>query len=155
MNAKISQTIRVLQNENKNKRKHFFPEMKSIYNAVPDTLEELELEEFFEYDIEEIGQRHYRVTFKEKENGNNKVVIEVIYLYGIVIRDNSALLDDNAWSEWIESEIVDRHVVSRAMAETIHELLAITIDDDHFDSDDDESIVSQASTLPPSPIPLA
>lgn len=134
--------------------------MKSIYNAVPDTLEELELEEYFEYDIEEIGRRHYRVTFKEKENGNNKVVIEVIYLYGINLRDSGVLLDDDGFSEWIETEIVDRHVVSRMMAETIHELLAITIDNDHFDSDDeeesdDDSTISQSSTPPPSPIPLA
>lgn len=131
--------------------------MKSIHNAVTDCLEELELEEIFAPDIEEIGQRKYRVTFQEIRNGNNKLVIEVEYFYGF--NERGSVLDDDDTTEWIESRVIDRHGVSSMTAQIIDELLAISIDDSHFDSDseeeDDISTVSQLSTRPPSPIPLA
>jgi hypothetical protein len=134
--------------------------MLSLENAVPDTLEELELEEFIDYDIREVQEGVlYHVTFQEKENGNNKVVISVEYS-----RDVSDLLDDDAWDGDVDVYVIQRHGISPMMAEMITELLSITIDADYFDSDSEEedsddetaSLPSQPQTPPPRPSqPLA
>lgn len=134
--------------------------MLSLENAVPDTLEELELEEFIDYDIREVQEGFlYHVTFQEKENGNNKVVISVEYS-----RDVSDLLDDDAWDGDVDVYVIQRHGISPMMAEMITELLSITIDADYFDSDSEEedsddetvSLPSQPRTPPPRPSqPLA
>lgn len=135
--------------------------MLSLENAVPDTLEELELEEFIDYDIHEVQEGFlYHVTFQEKDNGNNKVVISVEYS-----RDVSNLLDDDAWDGDVDVYVIQRHSISPMMAEMITELLSITIDADYFDSDSEEeedsddetaSLPSQPQTPPPRPSrPLA
>jgi hypothetical protein len=129
--------------------------MLSLENAVPDTLEELELEEILTYDIREVNpDLLYHVTFQEIQNGNNKVVISVEYTTEI-----SDLLDDESWEGEVDVKIVARHGMSETMAEVLMELLAITLDEDYYDSDsseeeedsDDEtlSLPSQPRTPPP------
>jgi len=127
--------------------------MLSLENAVPDTLEVLELEEFLEYSIREVHPDIlYHVTFQEIRNGNNKVVLSVEY----TVQDTD-LLDDESWEEEVEIHMIERHGIGRAMCQVLLELLAITIDEDYFDSDEEEdsdddtvSIASQPLTPPPS-----
>jgi hypothetical protein len=128
--------------------------MKSIYNAVTDCLEELELEDHCEVSIREIYPQKYQVTFQERRNGNNKVVIEVEYFRGINLASSRFItLDDDAWHEWIEIGIVERHGLSEMTANVFYEGLAFQIDESHFDSDsesdDEETITSQPSTPRP------
>jgi len=130
--------------------------MISLENAVPDTLEELELEEIIEYNIREVQPDVlYHVTFQEIRNGNNKTVISVEYTTEV-----GDLLDDASWEGEVEVKIVQRHGMSAMTAQVILELLAITLDADYFDSDSEEeeedsddetlSIASQPLTPPPS-----
>ena len=138
---------------------HFFLapcRMKNIYNAVSDCLEDLELEGHCDASIQEISTEKYRVTFQERRNGNNKVVIEVEYCRGLNLASSRFVtLDDDAWHEWIEIDIVERVGISEITANILYEELAFQIDETHFDSeseDDDEtlSIASQPLTPPPS-----
>ena len=128
--------------------------MRNLDNAVTDTLEELELEDIFDYNIREVQEDTlYHVTFQEKENGNNQIVIAVEYS-----TDTGDLLNDESWEGEIRVHIVQRHGIGQMTAEIIMELLAITLDEDYFDSedeDDDDTIVSQPLTPPPSRVRLA
>ncbi len=132
--------------------------MKSIHNAVTDTLEDLEVEQYCEAFIHSINPYTHRVTFQERRNGNNKVVIEVEYCRGINLASSRFVtLEDDAWHEWIEIEIVERHGVSATTANVLYEGLAFQIDETHFDSDDedegsDDETISIASQ-PLTPLP--
>lgn len=121
--------------------------MLSLENAVPDTLEELELDEIFEYDIREVEEDVlYYVTFQEKENGNNKVVISVEYKY-----EPYDLLDDNALEGEVDVNIVERDGIGPMTAQVIMELLAITLDADYYDSDSDSEEDDETLSEPRTP----
>lgn len=127
--------------------------MRTLDNAVTDTLEELELEEHIEGHIEEIQEdRLYHVTFQEIENGNNRVVVSVEYIPEI-----GDLMDDESWEGEVEVNIIDSHGMGTMMPQIITELLAITLDPDYYDTDEEESddetesIASQPLTPPPLP----
>lgn len=133
--------------------------MMNLENAISDTLEELELEQHIDYHIHEVVEnRLYNVTFQEKRNGNNDVIISVEYS-----SDIGNLMNDDEWEGEIEVKIVRRHGVSSMTAQVIMELLAITLDDDYFESDEEEedsddetlSTASQPLTPPPSRVRLA
>lgn len=136
--------------------------MLSLENAVPDTLEELELEEIFDYHIHEVQEDTlYHVTFQMKENGNNYVVMSVEYTREV----GDDLLDDEQWEEDVVVLVHERHGVGPGTTAAMLELLAFTIDNDYFDSDSEEeedsddetaSLPSQPRTPPPRPSqPLA
>lgn len=144
----------------KNKQKYFFPvlsRMMNIYNAVSDTLAELD------FDVEaEIRQEngHYYVTFKSKQNGNNRIEIKVTY----TVTHSNDVLDDDDWDETVEVELLEHPGFRRTSAVLLMEYLTSTIDPDYFDIDsdsedeeesDDETIVSQPLTPPPSRVRLA
>lgn len=115
--------------------------MRSLQNAVTETLEELELEEHVEAHIREVEQdRLYHVTFQEKANGNKRVVISVEYSTEV-----GNLLDDDEWEESVDVQIVSREGMGPMTAEVIMELLAITLDDTYFESEDEESDDETAS----------
>lgn len=127
--------------------------MRSLENAVSDTLEELEVEEFLEAHIHEVHEDVlYHVTFQDKRNGNNRVVISVRYF-----REVGELLDDESWEEEVEVDIIQREGIGRAAAEVLMELLAISLDEDYFDSDSedeeeedsDDETLSEPRTPPP------
>lgn len=122
--------------------------MKNIYNAVTDTLEELELEAYCIGSVEELRLAKYRVTFQERRNGNNKVVIEVEYCTGINLASSRFThLDEDAVDEWIEIEIVERYGLSEMTATLLYEGLAFQIDETHFDSDSEMEDDSDDETL--------
>jgi hypothetical protein len=133
--------------------------MLSLENAVTSTLEELELDEIFEYDIREVQEDTlYHVTFREKQNGNNIVVVSVEYSNPI----GEDLMNDEEWEGELEVKIIDRYGVAPMMSQLMTELLAISIDADYFDSDDEDSddedsddetlsLPSQPRTPPPRP----
>ena len=136
---------------------HFFlpppAKMRSLENAVSDTLEELELDEHIEYSIREVRENIlYHITFQERDNGNNRCIISVEYS-----RDASDILDDVAWDGEIDLQLVRCEGIQPMIADMILELLAITLDPDYYDSDDEEedsddetiTIPSQPSTPPP------
>ena len=135
----------------KHKGTHFLPslsKMKSIHNAVTDTLEELELEAYCIANVEEVRVAKYRVTFQERRNGNNKVVIEVEYCSGMNLASSRFLrVDEDAVDEWIEIEIVERHGLSEMTATLLYEGLAFQIDETHFDSDSELEDDSDDETL--------
>jgi len=124
--------------------------MKSLQNAVTDTIEELELEDFVETHIQEVLPGSlYHVTFQDIRNGNKRTVISVRYS-----SDIDDLLDDESWEGEIDVRILERHGMSQSSAEVIMEILAITLDGDYFDSDseDEESdaeTLSEPRTPPP------
>lgn len=124
--------------------------MKSLQNAVTDTIEELELEDFVETHIQEVLPGFlYHVTFQDIRNGNKRTVISVRYS-----SDIDDLLDDESWEGEIDVRILERHGMSQSSAEVIMEILAITLDGDYFDSDseDEESdaeTLSEPRTPPP------
>ena len=122
--------------------------MITLENAVTETLEELELEDYIEAHIREVQEdRLYHVTFQERQNGNNRMVIHVEYSSEV-----GDLMDDESWEpELQEVYIVSREGIGPGTAMMILELLAITLDGDWFDEDsDDETISSQPLTPPPS-----
>lgn len=122
--------------------------MRNLQNAVTDTLEELEMEDHVDYSIREVSQdRLYHVTFQERRNGNNHCVIAVDYSTQV-----GDLLDDESWEGDIRLTVFRREGVSELTADFIMELLAITLDPDYFDSDDEtvSTISSQPLTPPPS-----
>lgn len=122
--------------------------MKSIQNAVTDTLEDLELEDYCEALIHMVNTSTHLVTFQERRNGNNKVVIEVEYCRGLNLASSRFItLDDDAWHEWLEIDIVERHGISEMTANVLYEGLAFQIDNTHFDSDSEEEDDSDAETL--------
>jgi hypothetical protein len=135
--------------------------MLSLENAVPDMLEEIELDDIFDYDIREVQEDVlYHVTFREKENGNNYVVMSVEYTREV----GDDLLDDEQWEEDVEVLVIERRGVGPATSAAMMELLAFTMDNDYFDSDDEEedsddetlTLPSQPRTPPPRPSqPLA
>lgn len=117
--------------------------MKSLENAVTDTIEELELEEHIESHIHELEEnRLYHVTFQEIENGNNKTVISVEYSTEI-----GDLMDDESWEGEIDVNILSCEGMGDMMPQLIMELLAITLDADYFDSDSEEEDDSDDETL--------
>jgi hypothetical protein len=129
--------------------------MISLENAVTDTLEELELEEHVEAHIREVDQdRLYHVTFQEKANGNNRMVVSVAYSTEV-----GDLMDDESWEGEIEIDLVSREGMGPMTAQVILELLAITLDEDYYDSDSEdeeedsddetESLPSEPRTPPP------
>lgn len=127
--------------------------MVSLENAVPEVLEELELEEYVDYHIHELVEdKVYHVTFQERANGNNQMVVSVEYSTEI-----GDLLDDEGWEEEIDVKIIRREGMGPMTAELIFELLAITLDEDYFDSEDeaeedsDDETLSQPRTPPPRP----
>ena len=124
----------------------------ALETTVTDTIEELELEEHIESHIQEMEEgKLYHVTFQEIENGNNRMVICVEYTSEV-----GDLMDDESWEPKLkEVFIVSREGIGPGIVMMILELLAITLDEDWFDSEDeddsdDETIVSQPSTPPPS-----
>jgi hypothetical protein len=128
--------------------------MLSLENAVPETLEELELEEFIDYDIREVQEDTlYHVTFQEKENGNKKFVVSVEYSNPV----GEDLVNDEEWEGEVEVNIIQLYNISPMIADMITELLSITIDADYFDSDSeededsdsDDETLSQPRTPPP------
>lgn len=118
--------------------------MNSLENAVTDTLEELELDDYIEAHIREVDEDTlYHVTFQEKANGNNRMVIEVEYTTEV-----GDLMDDESWEpELKEVAIVSREGIGPGTAMMILELLAITLDDDWFDSDSEDEEDSDDETL--------
>lgn len=144
----------------KNKQKYFFPvpsRMMNIYNAVSDTLAEMDMN--VEAHIRE-ENGHYFVTFQSKQNGNNKIVVKVTYS----VTHSNDVLDDDDWDETVEVELLEHTGFRRTSAELLVEYLASTIDPDNYfdiDSDsedeeesDDETIASQPLTPPPSRVRL-
>jgi len=118
--------------------------MKSLENAVTDTIEELELEDFVESHIQEVLPGSlYHVTFQDIRNGNKRTVISVRYSSDIY-----DLLDDESWEGEIDVRILERHGMSQSSAEVIMEILAITLDGDYFDSDSESEEESDDETLP-------
>ena len=124
----------------------------ALETTVTDTIEELELEEHIESHIQEMEEgKLYHVTFQEIENGNKRVVLSVEYTAEI-----GDLLDDESWEPKLnEVSIVSREGISPGTVMMILESLVISLDEDWFDSEDeddsdDETIVSQPSTPPPS-----
>jgi len=124
--------------------------MRSLQNAVTDTVEELELNDFLDTHIQEVLPGSlYHVTFQDIRNGNKRTVVSVRYSSQI-----SNLLDDESWEGEIDVRILERHGMSQSSAEVIMELLAITLDGDYFESDseDEESdaeTLSEPRTPPP------
>ena len=124
--------------------------MRSLQNAVTDTVEELELNDFLDTHIQEVLPGSlYHVTFQDIRNGNKRTVVSVRYSSQI-----SNLLDDESWEGEIDVRILECHGMSQSSAEVIMELLAITLDGDYFESDseDEESdaeTLSEPRTPPP------
>ena len=124
--------------------------MRSLQNAVTDTVEELELNDFLDTHIQEVLPGSlYHVTFQDIRNGNKRTVVSVRYSSQI-----SNLLDDESWEGELDVRILERHGMSQSSAEVIMELLAITLDSNYFDSDseDEESdaeTLSEPRTPPP------
>lgn len=116
--------------------------MRNLHNAVTDTLEELELEEHVEAHVQEVSEnRFYHVTFQEKANGNNQMVISVEYTSEV-----GDLLDDESWEPQLkEVYIVSREGMGPMTAQVILELLAITLDEDYYDTDSDDETLSLPS----------
>jgi hypothetical protein len=95
------------------------------------------------------------VTFREKENGNNYVVMSVEYTQNI----GDDLLDDEQWEQDVIVLVHERYGVGPGTTAAMLESLAFTIDNDYFDSEsededsdsDDEtlSLPSQPRTPPP------
>jgi hypothetical protein len=103
---------------------------------------------------------HYYVTFKSKQNGNNRIEIKVTY----TVTHSNDVLDDDDWDETVEVELLEHPGFRRTSAVLLMEYLTSTIDPDYFDIDsdsedeeesDDETIVSQPLTPPPSRVRLA
>jgi hypothetical protein len=113
--------------------------MKSIHNAVTDTLEELELEEHIECTIRAVREHIlYHVTFQERENGNRQAVIAVEYSVGDILNDIAG----------VDLCVVRCEGMRPMLAEMIMETLAVTIDPDYFDSDDDTTTISSQPSTP-------
>lgn len=125
--------------------------MRSLENAVPEVLEELELTEFYEHHIHEVRPDVlYHVTFQDKRNGNNKLVVSVEYTH------DTNLLE--WWEENVHLEIVESHGLRPAFVDILLEELELAIDPDYEESDDDAadaSTISQPLTPPPSRARLA
>jgi nitrate reductase beta subunit len=121
--------------------------MRSLQNAVADTVEELELDEFMETHIQEVLPNYlYHVTFQDRRNGNKRTVISVRYS-----SDIRNLLDDVAWEGEIDVNILERHGMSQSSAQVLMELLAISLDEDYYDSDSDEESDSETLSQPRTP----
>jgi hypothetical protein len=122
----------------------FPPRMKSLANAVTQTLEELEVEEFMEAHIHTIREDElYHVTFQMKANGNKNVILSVEYR-----RTMGPLLDDESWEGNERVLIVERNGTTRMAAKFLLEFLAITLDEGYFDSDDEDSDDETISSPP-------
>lgn len=108
------------------------------------------MEEHVEAHIREVDQdRLYHVTFQEKANGNNRMVVSVEYSSEI-----GDLLDDESWEGEIEVELVSREGMGPMTAQVILELLAITLDSDYYDSeseDEEEDSDDETESLPSEP----
>ncbi len=129
--------------------------MMNIYNAVSDTLAELDMN-VDSHIRQENG--HYFVTFQSRRNGNNQIVVRVTYN-----TSPGNVLDDEEWEESVDVELVEHPGFRQSSAELLVEYLASTIDPDYFDidsdsedesDDDDETIASQPLTPPPSRVRL-
>ena len=143
----------------KNKQKYFFPvlsRMMNIYNAVSDTLAELDMN-VDSHIRQENG--HYFATFQSRQNGNNRIVLRVTYS----VTHSNDVLDDEDWEESVDVQLLEHPGFRQSSAELLAEYLASTIDPDYFDidsdsedeSDDDiETIASQPLTPPPSRVRL-
>ena len=122
--------------------------MRALENAVSDTLEELELDEHVDYSIREVNEDSlYHVTFQERRNGNNRCVISVEYSTQV-----GDLSDDESWEEDIRLTVIRREGLSEMTADVIMELLAITLDPDYYDSEDEESDDETLSTISSEPL---
>lgn len=125
--------------------------MISLENAVPDVLEELELDDYIDYHIHELVEdKVYHVTFQERENGNKRMVLCVEYT-----SDVGDLLDDEDWEpELKEVSIVSRDGIGPGTATMILESLVLAIDEDWFDSDsedEEEDSDDETASLPSQP----
>ena len=119
--------------------------MRSLENAVPDVLEELELDDHIDWFIREVEEDTiYHVTFQERANGNKRMVLCVEYTSEV-----GDLLDDESWEpELKELFIVSREGIGPGTATMILESLVLAIDENWFDSDsEDEEDDSDAETL--------
>ena len=130
--------------------------MMNIYNAVSDTLAELDMN-VDSHIRQENG--HYVVTFQSRQNGNNRIVVRVTYN----TTPGSNVLDDD-WEESVDVQLVEHPGFRQSSAELLVEYLTSTIDPDYWDidsdsedesDDDDETIASQPLTPPPSRARLA
>lgn len=123
--------------------------MKSLSNAVPEVLEEMELTEFYDHHIHEVRPDVlYHVTFQDKRNGNNRLVVSVEYT------NDTNLLE--WWEENVHLEIVENNGFRPAFVDILLEELEVAIDPDYEESDDDAaSTISQPLTPPPSRARLA
>lgn len=132
--------------------------MMNIYNAVSDTLQELDMN--VEAHIRQENGSYY-VTFQSKQNGNNRIELKVTY----TTTPGNDVLDDDDWEESVDVELIEHPGFRRTSAVLLMEYLTSTIDPDYFDidsddesdveSDDDETIASQPLTPPPSRVRLA
>jgi hypothetical protein len=147
---KTKQKSKQKQQNGKTKENTFsmpLSKMLSLENAVPDMLEEIELEDIFDYDIREVQEDTlYHVTFREKQNGNNYVVMSVEYTHPV----GDDLSDDEQWEEDVVVLVVERHGVGPGTTAAMLELLAFTIDNDYFDSEEEDSD-DETLTLPSEP----
>ena len=129
--------------------------MKNIHNAVHDCLVDLDFQDHCDAYVDEIRENFYRVTFQERRNRNNKIVIEVEYHHRRIT--TAELIEDIGWYDWVELNVIERDGLSRLTAEFIWENLAIQIDPDYFDwdgeEDDDESDAETISSEPLEPLP--
>lgn len=127
--------------------------MARLDNAVTQTLEEMDLEDYIEGHIHEVvPERRYLVTFQEIQHGNKKVVMDVEYR----VQPGDLARDD--WEEHVIVGIHEREGMSPSLSEMLWEQLAVNLDEDYFDDTDDEedsddetlSTTSQPLTPPPS-----
>lgn len=120
--------------------------MNTLENATRETLEELELEEYLEYHIDEIdANTEYRVTIQERSNGNNRVVLRVTYSAEV-----DDLMDDESWEGDVHVDIVDVEGMTSMLGELLMEELAIALNPEYYDSEDSESD-DETETLPSRP----
>ena len=106
------------------------------------------MDEHVDYSIREVNEDSlYHVTFQERRNGNNRCVISVEYSTQV-----GDLSDDESWEEDIRLTVIRREGLSEMTADVIMELLAITLDPDYYDSEDEESDDETLSTISSEPL---
>lgn len=105
------------------------------------------MEDHVEAHIREVDEGTlYHVTFQERANGNNRMVVSVEYS-----TDVGDLMDDESWEGELDVELVSREGMGPMTAQVILELLAITLDEDYFDSDSEEESDDETLSLPSEP----
>ena len=110
--------------------------------AVIACMDDLEIHEFYTWDIEQLSHNSYIVTFQDRQNENNRNCVGVSW---------------NGPDALLSVTVLEHPGLSDSWADVMAEDLAIYLNPDHFDSDsddsyssDDASITSQPLTPPPS-----